>query len=156
MHVSQEQKLEGVVAKRLTSLYSPGRRSPDWIKIKNIRTQEVIVGGWRPGTGRRAGTIGSLLLGIPTADGLSYVGRVGTGFTDAILADLTSRLHRSQRETTPFLDVPRAEARDAHWVTPKMVGEVAFSEWTSDGRLRHPAWRGLRPDKSPDQVVRET
>jgi bifunctional non-homologous end joining protein LigD len=156
VRVSQEQQLEGVVAKRLTSVYSPGRRSPDWIKIKNIRTQEVIVGGWRPGTGRRADTIGSLLLGIPSPLGLTYVGRVGTGFTDAILADLTSSLHKAARETTPFLDVPRAEARDAHWVTPRMVGEVAFSEWTSDGRLRHPAWRGLRPDKTPEQVVRES
>jgi bifunctional non-homologous end joining protein LigD len=156
VRVSQEQRLEGVVAKRLTSTYLPGRRSPDWVKIKNIRTQEVIVAGWRPGTGRRSDTIGSLLLGLPSDDGLAYIGRVGTGFTDAILSDLTARLKRSSRETSPLVDVPRADARDAHWVSPTMVGEVAFSEWTSDGRLRHPAWRGLRPDKRPDQVVRES
>jgi bifunctional non-homologous end joining protein LigD len=156
VRVSVEQQLEGVIAKRLSSTYLPGRRSPDWIKIKNIRTQEVIVGGWRPGTGRRSNTLGALLLGIPTADGLAYVGKVGTGFTDAILLDLTAILGRMGRETSPFLDVPRVDARDAHWVTPKLVGEVAFSEWTADGRLRHPSWRGLRDDKTPDQVVRES
>jgi bifunctional non-homologous end joining protein LigD len=152
--VSQEQKLEGVVAKRRTSTYRSGRRSPDWIKLKNIRTQEVIVGGWRPGAGSRAGTIGSLLLGLPTPEGLHYIGRVGTGFNAAMLADLSSRLN--PRETSPFTDVPRPDARDALWVTPDLVGEVAFAEWTTDGRLRHPAWRGLRPDKRPDQVVRES
>jgi bifunctional non-homologous end joining protein LigD len=152
--LSQELKLEGVVAKRRTSVYRPGRRSPDWIKLKNIRTQEVIVGGWRPGAGNRAGTIGSLLLGLPAPDGLHYIGRVGTGFNAAMLADLSSRLH--PRETSPFADVPRPDARDARWVTPDLVGEVAFAEWTAEGRLRHPAWRGLRPDKRPDQVVKES
>ena len=156
VRVSQEQQLEGVVAKKLTSVYSPGRRSPDWIKIKNIRTQEVIVGGWRPGSGSRLDSIGSLLLGLPTDEGLHYIGRVGTGFTVAVLDELAKEFRRTSREASPFYDVPRADARDAHWVEPKLVGEVAFAEWTGDGRLRHPAWRGLRPDKSPDQVVRES
>jgi bifunctional non-homologous end joining protein LigD len=156
VRVSKDQQLEGVVAKRLTSVYTPGRRSPDWIKIKNIRTQEVIVGGWRPGTGRRSESLGSLLVGLPTETGLTYVGRVGTGFSDAILADLTARLKRMARATSPFVDVPRVDARDAHWVTPRLVGEVAFSEWTSDSRLRHPTWRGLRDDKMPTDVVRES
>jgi len=157
VRASQQQGLEGVVAKRLTSRYRPGRRSPDWVKVKNIRAQEVVVGGWRPGKGRREGTIGSLLLGLPGERGLTYIGQVGTGFTDDMLADLLSRLKRLARKTSPFNpDVPRADARDALWVSPRLVGEVAFGEWTSDGRLRHPAWRGLRPDKSPDEVVRES
>jgi bifunctional non-homologous end joining protein LigD len=146
---------EGVVAKRLDSTYQPGRRSPAWLKIKHIRTQEVVVGGWRPGQGNRADTIGSLLLGIPVHNGLSYVGQVGTGFTREMLADLQRELGRA-RATSPFTGpLPAREAKDARWVTPRLVGEVAFTEWTRDGRLRHPAWRGLRSDKRPDEVVRE-
>jgi bifunctional non-homologous end joining protein LigD len=154
---SREHGLEGVIAKRADSRYTPGRRSPDWVKVKNIRTQEVVIGGWRPGQGRRAGTIGSLLLGLPDEGGLCYVGQVGTGFTQQMLTDLQARLGRLARKTSPFLpDVPRADARDAIWVTPKLVGEVAFGEWTDSSRLRHPAWRGLRPDKFPDEIVRES
>ena len=154
--LSQAEGLEGIVAKRRDSRYRPGRRSPDWIKLKNIRTQEVVIGGWRPGAGTRAGTIGSLLMGLPSPEGLHYIGRVGTGFSTAILADLFDRLARSRRQSSPFIDVPRVDAADAHWVTPDLVGEVVFAEWTPDGKLRHPAWRGLRPDKTPDQVTRET
>ena len=154
---SKEQRLEGVVAKRSNSRYLPGRRSPDWVKIKNFLTQEVVIGGWSPGKGRRDGTVGALLLGVPTPEGLRYVGQVGTGFTDAMLHDLAERLARLARKTPPFSpDVPRADARDAQWVTPELVGEVAFSEWTGERRLRHPSWRGLRPDKGADEVVFET
>jgi len=157
VRASQEHGLEGVVAKRTGSRYLPGRRSGDWVKVKNIRTQEVVIGGWRPGKGRRGGTIGSLLLGVPGADGLRYVGQVGTGFTDSMLAELQTRLGRLARKTSPFRpEIPRADARDAHWVTPKLVGEVVFGEWTGSGRLRHPSWRGLRPDKGADQVVPES
>jgi bifunctional non-homologous end joining protein LigD len=88
---------------------------------------------------------------------LHYAGHVGTGFTEAMLTDLSARLRPLARKTPPVADeVPRPHARDAQWVTPKLVGEVAFTEWTTDGRLRHPAWRGLRPDKFPDEVVRES
>jgi bifunctional non-homologous end joining protein LigD len=156
VQISKDQHLEGVVAKRRNARYQPGRRSPDWIKIKNIRAQEVVIGGWKPGAGRRAGTIGSLLLGLPTAAGLEYVGKVGTGFTADALELIERKLSGLNRTTTPFVEVPRADAREARWVTPKLVGEVAFTEWTADGRLRHPTWRGLRPDKQPDQVTRET
>ena len=157
LEAAREQHLEGVVAKRLESTYEPGARSRSWLKVKNLRTQEVLVAGWRPGQGRRAGGIGSLLLAIPTEDGLRYAGKVGTGFTAASLADLQRRLEPLARPESPLGDdVPRADARDAHWVRPELVGEVRFTEWTRDGRLRHPAWRGLRPDKSPDQVVRES
>ncbi len=154
---AREQHLEGVVAKRAESTYQPGARSGSWLKIKNLRTQEVLIAGWRPGRGRRADTIGSLLLAIPTADGLRYAGRVGTGFTTADLSDLQRRLEPLATDRSPVGDdVPRADARDAHWVRPDLVGEVRYTEWTHDGRLRHPAWRGLRPDKDADQVVRES
>ncbi|GAA4265295.1 ATP-dependent DNA ligase [Frondihabitans peucedani] len=153
---SKELRLEGVVAKRRDSTYSTGRRSRAWIKIKHHATQEVVVAGWRPGTGRRADGVGSLLLGIPADDGLRYVGRVGTGFTDRDLDELLASFRASARKTSPLVDVPRVDARDAHWVTPSRVGEVEFAEWTSTGRLRQPTWRGWRPDKDPADVVRES
>ena len=155
---SKAQGLEGVLAKRHDSVYLPGRRSPHWIKVKHVRMQEVVVGGWSPGAGRRQGGIGSLLLGVPDQDGrLVYAGHVGTGFSDRVLADLGTRLRAAERSTSPFADeVPRAHAKDAHWVTPRLVGEVTFSEWTRDGRMRHPSWRGLRPDKGPQDVRRES
>jgi bifunctional non-homologous end joining protein LigD len=116
-----------------------------------------LVAGWRPGQGRRADGIGSLLLAVPDEDGLSYAGQVGTGFTAATLADLARRMEPlAVDRPPPGVDVPAAHARRAHWVRPVLVGEVRFTEWTRDGRLRHPAWRGLRPDKGPDDVVRET
>jgi bifunctional non-homologous end joining protein LigD len=153
---SQEQGLEGVVAKRLDSGYEPGRRSRSWLKIKNSRTQEVVIGGWRPGKGHRESTVGSLLMGVPGPEGLAFVGHVGTGFTDDVLADLTRRLRALERKTSPFVgDLPAAVRKDAHWTTPTLVGEAQFGEWTRDGRLRHPTWRGLRPDKRADEVSRE-
>jgi len=154
---AREQHLEGVVAKRVDSTYEAGSRSRSWLKVKNLRTQEVLVVGWRPGQGRRADGIGSLLLAIPTADGLRYAGKVGTGFTAAALHELQRRLRPLATTDSPLgEDVPRADARDARWVRPEVVGEVRFTEWTRDGRMRHPAWRGLRPDKTADQVVRES
>ena len=156
MSSSRELGLEGVMAKKRDSTYAEGRRSAAWIKIKHHLTQEVVIGGWRPGKGRRAGTIGSLLLGIPDAQGLHYVGRVGTGFGDKQLEELEVTLGRLARKTSPFTDVPRAEASDAHWVSPTRVGEVAFAEWTASGHLRQPSWRGWRSDKSPEEVVVES
>jgi bifunctional non-homologous end joining protein LigD len=148
-------RLEGVVAKRRNSVYQPGRRTHTWLKIKLHRVQEVVIGGWRPGQGRRSGGMGSLLMGIPTEAGLHYVGRVGSGFNDRQLDDIQARLDKLSRKTSPFIDVPREDARDAHWVTPSLVGEVTYGELTEPGRLRHPVWRGLRPDKSPNEVVWE-
>ena len=155
---SRTQGLEGVVAKRRDAPYLPGRRSPTWIKVKHIRMQEVVVGGWSPGQGRRAGGVGSLLLGIPDPAGrLQYVGHVGTGFTDRFLAELSARLAADEVTESPFAEpLPRVHARGAHYVVPQLVGEVSFSEWTREGVLRHPAWRGMRPDKDPSDVVRET
>jgi len=154
---SKAQGLEGIIAKRLDSRYYPGKRSDCWLKVKNLRTQEVVIGGWKPGEGRRAGAIGSLLLGVAGTDGLEFVGHVGTGFTDRMLRDLESELAPLARTDSPFATpVPREHARNARWVEPRVVGEVAFGEWTREGRLRHPAWRGLRPDKSADEVIRES
>jgi bifunctional non-homologous end joining protein LigD len=155
---SKAQGLEGVLAKRRTSTYEPGRRSRDWVKVKHVRMQEAVVVGWQPGEGNRAGRIGSLLLAVHDDDGkLVYAGHVGTGFTRQVLDDLGRRLGPLARKTSPLADeVPRAQARNAQWVTPRLVGEVAFSEWTQDGRLRHPVWRGLRSDKSADEVVPES
>jgi bifunctional non-homologous end joining protein LigD len=147
--------LEGVVAKRVDAPYESGRRSSAWLKVKHHRAQEVVVGGWRPGSGSRASGVGSLLVGVPGPDGLAYAGRVGTGFTERDLADALRRFRPLERKTSPFADVPAADARDAHWITPRLVGEVEFAEWTSTGRLRQASWRGWRHDKSPDEVERE-
>jgi bifunctional non-homologous end joining protein LigD len=149
--------LEGVVAKRKDSIYEPGKRSGAWVKVKLERMQEVVVVGWKPGEGRRAGTIGSLLLAVHDEAGrLEYAGHVGTGFTDRMLDELKAQLAPLERADSPTADeIPRMHARHARWVKPKVVGEVVFTEWTKDGRMRHPAWRGLRPDKRAKEVVRE-
>jgi bifunctional non-homologous end joining protein LigD len=157
LEASKSQGLEGVLAKRRDSVYEPGRRSRSWVKVKHLRMQEVVICGWSPGAGRRSGGIGSLLLGVHDDQGrLVYAGHVGTGFTDWMLGDLLARLGPLERATSPLaLEVARAQVKDARWVTPQLVGEVAFSEWTRDGRMRHPVWRGLRPDKTVEEVVRE-
>jgi bifunctional non-homologous end joining protein LigD len=157
LEVSRNQGLEGVVAKRLESRYEPGRRSQSWLKVKTFLTQEVVVGGWKPGSGRRAGGVGSLLVGVPGPDGLVYAGKVGTGFTQQMLDDIGRTLRPLERKTSPFAGtLPREVTGDAHWVTPRLVGEVVFTEWTRDGRLRAPSWRGWRADKDPADVVRES
>ncbi|GAA1779814.1 ATP-dependent DNA ligase [Agromyces lapidis] len=155
--------LEGLVAKRPGSVYRPGVRSDDWVKLKLTRTQEVVVGGYRRGVGSRAGRIRSLLVGIPAErDGaggepsLEYVGRVGSGFRERELERLLARLDATVQPDAPFAEVPAADAVDAVWVRPELVGEIEFSGWTGTGVARHPRWRGLRPDKSPDEVHRES
>jgi bifunctional non-homologous end joining protein LigD len=156
LEYSRQQRWEGVVAKRWDSTYQPGRRSSSWIKDKNWNTQEVVIGGWKEGTGGRTSGIGSLLMGIPVEGGLQYVGRVGTGFTERELARLKDILTPLRTDKSPFVTpLPRQDAKGVTFVEPRLVGEVRYSEWTADGRLRHPSWRGLRPDKSPDEVKRE-
>ncbi len=154
VETSRAQGLEGVLAKRRDAAYEPGRRSRCWLKVKNVRHQEVVIGGWKPGEGSRSSTIGSLLIGVPDDDGgLCYVGHVGSGFSMSALDEIGARLRRIERQSSPFhTEVPPAHARVARWVTPRLVAEVAYSERTRDGRLRHPVWRGLRPDKSPQDV----
>ncbi len=154
--------LEGVVAKRRDSLYS-SRRSHAWVKLKNTLDQEVVVIGWRPGTGHRTNLLGSLLLAVPDGDQLRYVGRVGSGFTDAERRLLPTELGGRRRADAPAVDVPAADARDARWVEPDRVGEVRFTGWTgappgggarrgTGTRLRQPVWRGWRPDRKPDDI----
>jgi bifunctional non-homologous end joining protein LigD len=156
MTTSRQLGLEGVLAKRRESTYSPGKRARSWLKVKHHLTQEVVIAGWRPGAGSRANRIGSLLMGIPDGDGLRYVGRVGTGFSDRDLDEIGSRLRRLERKTSPLVQIERADAKDAHWVSPTLVGEVEFAEWTPTRKLRQPSWRGWRPDKSPADVVPES
>ncbi|MDI2023594.1 Multifunctional non-homologous end joining DNA repair protein LigD [Paenarthrobacter nicotinovorans] len=140
------------MAKKADSRYVAGRRSASWIKLKLEQSQEVVVGGWRPGAGARSGTFGALLLGIPDGDTLHYVGRVGTGFKDWQLRDIMEQLEPLVVDDSPFKDIPREDAAGAHWVKPALVAEVTFGNWTGPGRLRHPVWRGWRPDKSPSDV----
>jgi bifunctional non-homologous end joining protein LigD len=155
--VSRQQHLEGVMAKRLASRYEPGRRTTSWRKIKNVRRQEVVIAGWKPGEGGRAGWIGSLLVGVHDDDGaLVYSGHVGTGFTQQTLRMLGERLAPLRRDTSPFAHaIPPEDARFARWVEPELVAEVEFADWTKSGRLRAPAYKGLRSDKDPAEVIRE-
>ncbi|ORV83591.1 ATP-dependent DNA ligase [Mycobacterium interjectum] len=153
---SRKHGWEGVVAKKRDATYQPGRRSASWIKDKNWNTQEVVIGGWKAGEGGRTSGIGSLLMGIPTPGGLRFAGRVGTGFTERDLAKLKKTLAPLQTDQSPFdPPLPRSEARGVTYVEPVLVGEVRYSEWTPDNRLRQSSWRGLRPDKKPSEVVRE-
>jgi len=157
MEAARASGLEGVVCKRVSSVYVPGRRSDDWIKVRAFRTQEVVVAGYTAGKGSREGALGALIVGIPGERGLRYAGKVGTGFSDAALKDLAQRLAPLRQEHSPFeVQPPKTQVAGATWVQPTLVGEVRFSDWTSEGRLRQPAWRGLRPDKSPDEVVVES
>jgi len=154
--------LEGVVIKRLDSLYEPGVRTGSWRKIKNLCRQEVVVVGWKPGKGNRTGLIGSLLIGYyeTAADGarkLLYCGHVGTGFSDQTLRTLTRRLEPLRRPDSPFDGpVPSEYARPAVWVEPRLVIEVSFDRWTRVGRMIAPVYQGLRDDRDPADVVRET
>jgi bifunctional non-homologous end joining protein LigD len=154
--VSKQHGLEGIVAKRLASRYEPGKRTGSWRKIKNVRQQEVVVGGWKPGEGNRAGQIGSLLIGVQDEAGLLYAGHVGTGFSQQTLHMLGELLAPLRRATSPFAStVPPEHARPAVWAEPSVVIEVGFAGWTRAGRMRAPTYRGLRPDKDPAEAVRE-
>jgi bifunctional non-homologous end joining protein LigD len=154
--VTMEQGLEGIMAKRLDSLYLPGRRSPAWRKVKNRRQQEIVIGGFTAGTGNRTGTFGALLVGYQEDGRLRFGGGVGTGFDQRLLEDLTRQLRALVTTTCPFEPrPPRSYARDATWVEPGLVGEIAFAEWTSDGLVRQASFLGLRDDKEPGEVVRE-
>ncbi len=156
LEYSRKQRWEGVIAKKRDSTYQPGRRSASWIKDKYWSTQEVVIGGWRRGEGGRTSGIGSLLIGIPAADGLQFVGRVGTGFTERDLGSLKKTLEPLHTDESPFnARLSTQDGKGVTFVRPTLVGEVRYSEWTSDNRLRQPSWRGLRPDKEPGEVVRE-
>ena len=150
---TREQGLEGVIGKRMDSRYVAGRGGA-WIKVKNWGRQEAVIGGWTTGKGGRAGSLGALLLGIHDGDGeLQYIGRVGTGFDTRELERLGELLAPLARKTTPFTG--RQPPKDSHYVEPRLVCEVEFSEWTQAGTLRQPSYKGLRDDKRAEDVVRE-
>lgn len=144
---------EGLIAKRADSTYVH-RRSRDWLKLKCVARQEFVVGGWTEPQGGRLG-LGALLVGVYDDGELRYAGKVGTGFDDETLRDLARRLSSIERTTPPFADPDGIPRKGVHWTSPKLVAEVGFTEWTSDGRLRHPRFLGLRRDKDPKDVVRE-
>jgi bifunctional non-homologous end joining protein LigD len=146
--------LEGIVSKRADLAYH-SRRSRDWVKVKCLQRQEMVIGGFTEPQGSRSG-LGALLVGAYENGELRYAGKVGTGFDAETLDRLRRRLDRLERREPPFSNPPRgAEARGVHWVEPKLVAEVAFTQWTRDGHLRHPTFQGLREDKDPREVVRE-
>lgn len=155
MDVSRDLGLEGIVAKKGDSVYQPGKRGSTWVKIKHVRTQEVVVVGWSPGQNSRAASLGSVLLAVHQDDALTYVGKAGSGFSEKQLQETLDVLEGIQTDQPPVLDIPAKDAKGARWVEPLLVGEVSYTEWTSTGRLRHPVWRGWRPDKHAEDVMRE-
>ncbi len=150
---ADENRLEGVMAKRLSSVYRPGQRTPDWVKVKISRTAEFVVGGWRPG----ARTIGALFIGVPApGGGLIYRGRVGGGISAASERALLTALRPLVASASPFaVEVPKLETREATWVRPELVIEVRYGELTPDGRLRFPRFVRIRPDLDAGEVSGE-
>jgi bifunctional non-homologous end joining protein LigD len=152
LHAACERGWEGLVAKRADSRYRSGR-SPDWRKLKCTARQEMVVGGWTDPSASRAG-LGALMVGYYDDEGhLRYAGRVGSGFDEKSLVALRARLGALAADTAPFTDPELVKG--AHWVAPQLVVEVEFSEWTREGKLRHPRYLGLRPDLDPSEVRRE-
>jgi bifunctional non-homologous end joining protein LigD len=163
LEASKEQGLEGVMLKRVDSTYSPGKRNGTWLKVKNVSRQELVIGGWTPGEGRRKEHLGALLVGYFEEDGgkpdgskrlLRYAGKVGTGFKAADLTAIAARLAPLARKTSPFGAGPKPP-KGAQFVEPRLVAEVEFRELTKEGILRHPAYKGMREDKAADEVVLE-
>lgn len=152
LNTARDLKFEGVIAKRVDSPYRPGRRSSEWRKLKLTCGQELVVGGWLPGEGRLADTLGSFLVGYYDGDDLAYAGRVGSGLKDTQRDQFARSLQR--RDTSPFTNTPRI--KNAIWVEPTLVIQVKFTEWTDEGILRQPTFAGVRDDKMPTEVVRET
>jgi bifunctional non-homologous end joining protein LigD len=146
-----EKGWEGVIAKRADSVYRHSR-STDWLKFKCAKGQELVIGGFTEPQGSRIG-FGALLVGYYEGDSLRYAGKVGTGYDDDFLEEFRERLDKLIRETCPFDE--EVKEKEVTWVTPKLVGEFGFTEWTEDGRLRHPRFLGLRRDKAAKNVVRE-
>ena len=158
LEAAEQQGLEGIVAKRLDSRYTQGKRTRDWLKVKTHGEQEFVIAGFTKGTGRRASSFGSLVLGYYRGDELVYAGNVGTGFNSKEIEKLLDKLRPLKRPTSPFPEVPKlpkVRKGDVIWVEPELVCEVVFAEWTHDGRLRAPSYQGLREDKPAEEVRRE-
>jgi len=156
LRVAQEFGLEGLVAKRPNSVYETGRRSGAWVKYKITKSQEFVIGGYTLPEGSRK-YFGSLLVGYNNPDGLMFSGRVGTGFSEKLLASIDARLQKIRRPTCPFINLPEKtigrwawglpQRKRCHWVKPVLIAQVKFTEWTHDGQLRQPVFLGLRMDK---------
>jgi bifunctional non-homologous end joining protein LigD len=167
LEAARHQGLEGIVAKRCDSPYRPGRRTGEWIKERVWRNQEFVIGGFIPGEGRRSNRVGSLLVGYydkPASDlhegetqTLRFAGGVGSGLTEELIDRLTRELGRRERPDSPFdVGAPSGpKARHAVWCEPELVCEVSWTEWTNEGTLRQPAFKGMRDDKDPHEVVKE-
>ncbi|MEV8596071.1 ATP-dependent DNA ligase [Streptomyces sp. NPDC052012] len=151
LRATQEHGLEGLVCKRLDSVYEPGVRSRAWIKIRNMRSEDVLIGGWLPGKGRLTGLPGAVLVGQRAAGRLRYVGGVGTGWSEAERTELAALLSGAASQVCPFDPVPSVPG--AHWVVPRLVGEVRYSTRTREGMLRQPSWLRLRPDLAPEEAA---
>jgi bifunctional non-homologous end joining protein LigD len=158
LEAAQQQALEGIVAKRLDSPYLEGKRTRHWLKVKTHGRQEFVIAGYTRGSGTRANTFGSLVLAVNEGGTLRYVGNVGTGFDEREIKRLLGLLRPLERKEPPFPEpprMPRVRRGDVVWVEPRLVAEVEFSEWTHDGRVRQPSYKGLREDKSAGEVRRE-
>jgi bifunctional non-homologous end joining protein LigD len=156
--VAQQGGLEGIISKRTTSTYQQGKRSRDWLKVKTEWNEEFVVAGYTRGSGRRAGTFGSLVLAVNDGSELRYVGNVGTGFDDAEIRKLLKLLKPLHRGSPPFPvapKLPKVRKGDVQWVEPELVAQVRFGEWTHDRHLRHPAYLGVREDKAAAEVIEE-
>ena len=145
--------LEGIIAKKRDHPYEPGKRSGAWLKIKNQKRQELVIGGWIPGQGARSGKLGALLVGYYENKKLRYAGAVGTGFTSATLQELAGLLQPLHQKDNPFCEQP--PQKEIQFVRPQLIGEFEFTEWTPNHTLRHPSFKGLRSDKQPQEVIRE-
>jgi bifunctional non-homologous end joining protein LigD len=154
LEATAAQGLEGIVAKRKDSRYEAGRRTGAWLKIKNTHRQELVIGGWLPGEGRRTDRIGALLMGYYEDGAFRYAGRVGTGFTEKVLDQLAAKLKPLRRKTNPFVGAPKLP-REAQFVEPCLVAEIEFREWTGERIMRAPSYKGMREDKAPREVVLE-
>jgi bifunctional non-homologous end joining protein LigD len=162
----QEQKKEGLIGKRSGSRYEAGKRTGAWVKIKLHQEQEFVIGGYTEPEGARK-YFGALLVGVYEGKRLKFAGRVGTGFSEKLLRNLSSQLNKIRVEECPFFNLPAAgrsrwdrgltaaEMKRCHWVKPVMVCQIKFAEWTQDDRLRQPVFLGIREDKNADEVIRE-
>jgi bifunctional non-homologous end joining protein LigD len=153
LEATKQHGIEGVVAKKLDCPYQPGVRASHWIKVKNVHTQDVVIGGWTHGEGGRSASLGSLVVGVMEGERLVYSGKVGTGFTEQSLALVKRELEPLRTDTSPF--VGRQPPKGTIFVEPRLVAHVEFREWTKSGTLRAPSFKGLRPDISPQECVRE-
>jgi bifunctional non-homologous end joining protein LigD len=153
LEASRAQGLEGIIAKRLDCPYTPGRRTNGWVKVKNIRRTDAVIGGWLAGEGGRSGRLGALVVGFYEDGALHYAGRAGSGFTESELRRVQTLLDARAREDSPFAAGPKPP-KQVRFVEPELIASVEYSDMTNDGTLRHPVYKGLRDDIAPEDVGR--